>query len=212
MMDTGTLHRSLKEKQRQERANLILQAAEDVFMEKGYYDASMDEIAARVGIAKGTVYLHFPGKQELVFALFEREMELFLSTVVQNAAFSLSARARLEGILYHVYRELPGQRIQLLLSLSSSMDVRKNFLEKKELLHNRMDEISARISALFEEGKEAGEFETTLPTSVMVSSFFSLLSPHAYRRLLDAKLLSPEELATHIGHIYFQGITTAHPG
>ena len=209
-MDQGTLHRSLKEKQRQERANLILQAAEDVFMEKGYYDASMDEIAARVGIAKGTVYLHFPGKQDLVFALFEREMERFLSTVIQNATPSLSARTRLEGILYHVYKDLPGQRIQLLLSLSSSMDVRKNFLEKKELLRNRMDEISARISALFEEGKEAGEFEMTLPTSVMVSAFFALLSPHAYRRLLDAKLLAPEDLATHLGHIFFRGITTIH--
>ena len=208
-MDAGTLHRSLKERQRQERADLILLAAEAVFMEKGYHDTSMDEIATRVGVAKGTVYLHFPSKQDLVFALFEREMELFLGAVIQSAATtSLSARAKLERILYHVYGELPGQRIQLLLSLSSSMDVRKNFLERKEQLRKRMDEISARIFTLFEEGKEAGEFETTLPTAVMVSAFFGLLSPHAYQRLLDAKQLSPEELVTHLGHIYFQGIAT----
>jgi TetR/AcrR family fatty acid metabolism transcriptional regulator len=205
-LDARTLHHSLKERQRQERADLILLAAEAVFMEKGYHDASMDDIAARVGVAKGTVYLHFPSKQDLVFALFEREMELFLNTVIQSATSSLPVRARLERILYHVYGELPGQRIQLLLSLSSSMDVRKNFLERKEQLRNRMDEISIRISALFEEGKEAGEFETSLPTAVMVSAFFGLLSPHAYQRLLNTKQLSPEELATHLGRIYFQGI------
>ena len=57
MMQPVTAPRSLKEKQRQEREALILQAAEEVLMEKGYHETSIDEIAARVGIAKGTVYL-----------------------------------------------------------------------------------------------------------------------------------------------------------
>ena len=51
-----TLHTpatSLKEKQRKEREELILQAAEEVFQEKGYYETSMDEIAARVGYRDG---------------------------------------------------------------------------------------------------------------------------------------------------------------
>src|SRR5947199_253172 len=61
---------SLKEKHRREREELIIRAAEEVLQEKGYYEASMDEIAARVGIAKGTIYTHFPGKEELVFAFF----------------------------------------------------------------------------------------------------------------------------------------------
>ncbi len=74
MIHTGTPHRSLKERQRQERAALILQAAEEVLAEKGYHETSMDEIAARVGVAKGTVYLHFPSKEDLVFALFEQEL------------------------------------------------------------------------------------------------------------------------------------------
>lgn len=55
--------RSLKEKQRKERELLILEAAEEVMIEKGYHETSMEEIAARVGIAKGTVYLHFPSKE-----------------------------------------------------------------------------------------------------------------------------------------------------
>ena len=50
-MQPVTAPRSLKEKQRQEREELILQAAEEVLAEKGYYETSIDEIAARVGIA-----------------------------------------------------------------------------------------------------------------------------------------------------------------
>ena len=62
---------SLKEKQREERTALILQAAYDVLIEKGYYEASMDEIATRVGISKGTLYLHFKSKEDLIFMLIE---------------------------------------------------------------------------------------------------------------------------------------------
>lgn len=58
-----------------------MDAAEEVFIEKGYHDVSMDEIAAQAGIAKGTLYLHFPGKKDLVFALFERSLVLFEQAV-----------------------------------------------------------------------------------------------------------------------------------
>ncbi len=46
-------------------------------MEKGYHDTAMDEIAARAGIAKGTLYQHFLHKEELGFALVERGLMLF---------------------------------------------------------------------------------------------------------------------------------------
>src|SRR5213076_2188762 len=75
--------RSLRERQRQERAALILGVAQDVFADKGYYDASIDEIAARAGIAKGTVYLHFASKEDLLVALVERQINEFLARVDQ---------------------------------------------------------------------------------------------------------------------------------
>lgn len=206
-MQPGTPHRSLKERQRQERADLILQVAEQVLAEKGYYDTSMDEIAARVGVAKGTVYLHFPSKEDMVFALFERELETFLLTVTQIAAASSTARTRLENILHEMYQGLFGKRMQLLLSFYSNMDVRTGLIEKKEQLRTRLEQLAAIISALLEEGKASGEFDLLIPTSVMQSTFVSLLSPHAYKRLVVEEKMSPKDLGTHLGRIYFKGIT-----
>ncbi len=206
-MQKGTSHRSLKERQRQERANLILQVAEEVLAEKGYYETSMDEIAARVGVAKGTVYLHFPSKEDMVFALFERELETFLLTVVQIAAATSTARTRLENILHEMYQGLLGKRMQLLLSFYSNMDVRTGLIEKKEQMRSRLEQLAAIISALLEEGKASREFDTLIPTSVMLSTFFSLLSPHAYKRLVVEEKMPPAELVKHLGRIYFKGIT-----
>src|SRR5207248_3973363 len=107
MTPATMLPRTLKERQRQEREALILQVAEEVLIEKGYHETSMDEIAARVGIAKGTVYLHFPSKEDLVVAIFARDMQQFLQAVeaaIENAAASeLTTRAKLEAVLHFMY-------------------------------------------------------------------------------------------------------------
>src|SRR5207302_11280988 len=102
-MQPLTAPRSLKEKQRQEREALILQAAEEVLTEKGYYETSIDEIAARVGIAKGTVYLHFPSKEDLVVAIFEGNVQKMSQAVEAILSSELTARAKLEQLLQFIY-------------------------------------------------------------------------------------------------------------
>src|SRR6266567_4714287 len=167
MMQPVTAPRSLKEKQRKEREALILQAAEEVLAEKGYHETSVDEIAARVGIAKGTVYLHFASKEELVVALFERDMQNFLQMVAKQVDTAASAREKMEAILQVMYGEIFSKRIQLLYSMYQSPELRRNFGEKG-CMRELWEELAARISSLLEEGKAAGEFDVTLPTPVML--------------------------------------------
>jgi AcrR family transcriptional regulator len=55
----------------EERMEGILRAAADVFTEKGFAAARIEDVAVRAGIAKGTVYLHFASKEALFKALIE---------------------------------------------------------------------------------------------------------------------------------------------
>lgn len=50
----------------------LLQAAEEVFVDRGIPQATIEEITARAGVAKGTFYLYFSRKDDLVTALQER--------------------------------------------------------------------------------------------------------------------------------------------
>ena len=50
----------------EERPRQILGAALDVFAEKGFARATMDEIAEAAGITKGTIYLYFKSKKDLL--------------------------------------------------------------------------------------------------------------------------------------------------
>lgn len=206
-MQFESAHRSLRERQRKEREDLILQAAEEVLSERGYHEMSIDEIAARVGIAKGTVYLHFASKEDLVFALFEREVQAFALKIEETMALPLSARTRLEMIQEALYKGLLGKRIQLLLSLYSTLDVRRELFERKEHIHGVMEQVTTRITALLEEGKADGEFDSTIPTAVMLSTFFNLLSPQSYKRLVVEVGIPLDELMRHLRCVYFKGIT-----
>lgn len=57
------------------RRRQLLAAAQQVFVERGYHAAAMDEIAERAGVSKPVLYQHFPGKLELYLALLEQHSE-----------------------------------------------------------------------------------------------------------------------------------------
>ena len=206
-MQPVTAPRSLKEKQRGEREALILQAAEEVLMEKGYYETSIDEIAARVGIAKGTVYLHFPSKEDLVSAIFERDMQQLMQSIDTTMSSALTSRGKVEAIFDLMHGGIISKRMQLLYSLSNGAGLRHLLVEKKGRLREIWDQLSARLNLLFEEGKAAGEFDSTLPAMVMLSAFYSLLSPKSYERLMEQGQMSAGEVEENLKRIYFKGIS-----
>ncbi len=55
-----------------ERKSQILNAAEDVFTQKGFEEARMDDIALETGLSKGTLYLYFKSKDDIIIAILDR--------------------------------------------------------------------------------------------------------------------------------------------
>lgn len=208
MIETGTngaRAASLKERQREERATLILRAASDLLIEKGYHDASMDEIAARVGISKGALYLHFTSKEALVVRLLEQEIAEYLALIDQVARQKLTVRARLERILLETYTTIDGRHHLLLIlrSMGWNQSVIWERLEKQLPLA----ELTERLANLFEEGKQSGELDTTIATSVMVALFLSLMRMYGDRQFEESQPLSPQAFVAAVCQILFQGLS-----
>ncbi len=63
------------------RKDQIMNAAEEVFSQKGFSDARMDDIAEETGLSKGTLYLYYKSKDDLIIAIldriFQREFKAF---------------------------------------------------------------------------------------------------------------------------------------
>ena len=56
----------------EERKDQILDAASEVFAEKGVHETRMDDIVEKSGLSKGTLYWYFKSKDEIVLNIFER--------------------------------------------------------------------------------------------------------------------------------------------
>ena len=202
----------LKERLRRERGTLILDVVEEVLLEKGYHEMSMDEIAARAGVAKGTLYQHFPSKSDLIFALFERNLQAIEAVIVEVSATATTARAKLEAILAWVYREQSGTHGRVLQVLYSNEDIRRSLIDKKAQHRERSEQLIARLRAIVEVGKAGGEFDPALSTGLIITNFVYWLSMGRYRyeQFSSDEQLSSEQLVAQIGQLLFHGSAVTH--
>ena len=114
---TKRLPRAVREQQ-------MLDAAVDVFSDRGFHETSMDTIAAKADISKPMLYLYYGSKEELFAACIHREGLRFLEALAPAGAPNLTPReqlrAALEGFLGFVganrkswmvlYRQAVGQQ------------------------------------------------------------------------------------------------------
>src|SRR3954451_13151600 len=91
-----------------DRRSQLLDAARNVFAKKGYDDSTISEIVGRAGVAQGTFYLYFPGKEALAGAfaevLSERLAEVASEKTSRSRSFD-SALGRLFEAAYQVADE-----------------------------------------------------------------------------------------------------------
>lgn len=74
--------RAMQAADKQERRDAILDAAERLLLRSADHGANVAEVADEAGLAKGTVYLYFPSKEELLLALHERNIDGFFKALV----------------------------------------------------------------------------------------------------------------------------------
>lgn len=91
-----------REQRRVDRREALKAAAIEVFSEKGYHQAKVSEIVERVGVAQGTFYLYYEGKQQLFGELLQDFLTLVLETVAAWEPAALETRQDLARELTRV--------------------------------------------------------------------------------------------------------------
>jgi AcrR family transcriptional regulator len=128
----------------------LLEAAESVFSELGYHDASIVKITEAAGVAQGTFYLYFAGKQEI----FE-ELVRDLNRRVRHAMALGSERGRTR-----VEAELLGFRAYFEFAAKNGAlyrIIRQAEFVSPETLHEHYDAIASGYVAALETAMDSGE-------------------------------------------------------
>ncbi len=86
---------------RKDIRDLILDAVDDLLARYGYRKMTMEDLARQVGIGKGTIYLHFPGKEELILSHIDRIAARIVDKLREIAGSPDSPDRRLRKMLVH---------------------------------------------------------------------------------------------------------------
>ena len=141
-----------------ERGEEVYAAALRLFTEKGYHATSMQDIAAAVGLYKGSLYHYIGGKEDLLVQVFERAMDGLLAEVeriVADSSFKPSAQLRLV-IQAHVE------------AVASNLDALTVYLhefralagEALETVRDQRERYRALVETVIARGVRSGEFAT----------------------------------------------------
>jgi len=98
MINGMPLERLTPERRRAMTRDHLLAAAAEVFAQRGYHSATIDEVAEAAGFTKGAVYSNFSSKEDLFLALAQRRQEQLIS------AFEAAARPDLEPLELEIGR------------------------------------------------------------------------------------------------------------
>ena len=146
---------------RKVKKNRILEAAAQVFAQKGYAGASVADIALKAEIGKGTVYEYFKSKEDLFFAVFEWFMwQIDAAARVGISALGGSAAERLKALsdsIMAMWDEIE-DAFNLTMEFwaaSASSQMCDRFKKAFRLLYA---EFRGTVVALIKEGIDRGEF------------------------------------------------------
>ena len=147
MRDSGT-PRDIK--------NAILDATDRLLAGNGYQKMTIDELAAEVGIGKGSVYLHFSSKEEIALSHIDRIIERLKERLTVIAAKPSTCKSRLREMLVErvLFRFDSVQHYTQSLNHLLSK-IRPTLLERRK---RHFDEEARIFAHLIKEGVEAGEF------------------------------------------------------
>ncbi|WCR25593.1 TetR/AcrR family transcriptional regulator [Paenibacillus thiaminolyticus] len=151
-------------KQAGERRNEILDAADELFGQRGFDGTSTNDILERVGIARGTLYHHFKSKEDIMDALIER-----YSARLLGAAQEIAADKSIP-VVERIIRVVMALNIS---GGSSSKEIMEHIHKPQNaLMHQKIQRVIINgvtpiLTGIICEGIEQGLFSTPFPYECM---------------------------------------------
>lgn len=160
---------SFKEQMLLAREDAIVQTVNRLLAEKGFEAMTVDEVAASVGIAKASLYKHFPSKEDLAAAAMVRVMRRardFVATLANEA----SALDKLRGLVrWAMALQLAGEMPSL---PSQNSSLRQTLLGSKEYLDGLLA-LSDQIGAWIESAQAEGALNSQLPPVAVLYTLYA---------------------------------------
>ena len=197
---------SFREQMLRVREDAIVSAVNRLLAEKGFDLMTVDQVAAEVGIAKASLYKHFPSKEALAAAAMVRVMEQGLQVVEEQAARTeLGVVERLQAVArWALQMQLSGQ----MPTLPSQNSTLRSELATDARYMDLLMEISDKLGAWIVQAQQEGRIDATLPAELVLYTLYARACDPVPAVLKSGGRFSDEEVVDWVLRTCFSGLTS----
>lgn len=191
-----------RERRRQQTRDVLIAAASEVFAQRGYEGASLEEIAETAGFTRGAIYKHFTGKEDLFFAVTERLNELVIDAFRAIAPSSADTQEWDISRLADLWRASVDEFDELFaIGKEYELYVLRNpAVREQSLAHRRKNR--ELVAAFIEEVAERSGMRLRLPALTLASIILAAADGLTYAARVDGEdLFAPFLELLHAGMV-----------
>lgn len=184
---------SKRETSTRQRRALIVEAAAECFIKKGFHQASVRDIAGAAGISLGNLYNHFAGKDDLIaeFAVIEAGL---IGKLAENVDLESDPVNALERFTLD-YLDMARQPANAALTMELTAEALRNPEIERHFSANRRS-LRDLVGAVLTRGRANGAFSASGPLDEESNVILDIIEGLALRSAFSSNELSPESRRT----------------
>jgi TetR/AcrR family fatty acid metabolism transcriptional regulator len=188
-----------------DKREALLRAAIETFAARGFFNAQVADVARTAGVAAGTVYLYFRGKDDLLISVFEMTMKEAIAEGRQSIARLADPIAQLRTIArLHLDRMSRDRALAVVFQVELRQSTK--FMERFSATHLR--EYLGIIRDIIAKGQASGVFRRELSPTLASKLLFGMLDEMATNWILSRRKYSLAGQADTIVDLFVRGVGT----
>ena len=195
---------TFKQRMMLERESLIIETVNHLLATKGYDAMTVDEIADTVGIAKASLYRHFPSKEALGMAALVDIMHKALEIINQLNATDQTAINKLKALTQWAMRLKLAQKMPNLPSENSQL---RELLIANDDYTNNLVMLSDSIGEWIEQAQAEDKLQSNIPGLAILYTLYARACDPVLGFLRSSQLYDDDEIIAIVTRTCFEGLT-----
>ncbi len=189
---------------RAEKSRVILRAAAKVFARSGFFNAKVADVAREAGVADGTVYLYFKGKDDLLGSIFAAAMEEFLTLARTELCDLKHPRERLYRFA-RLHLELMERERDMAIVFQVELRQSTKFMEQFSTTY--LADYLRIVRDIIEDGQRHGLFRAQLNPQLLAKLFFGALDEMVTNWILSHQHYPLVSMAEPVLDVFLNGVS-----
>lgn len=191
-----------------EKYQRILDAAVEVIAENGYFNSPVSAIAARAGVADGTIYLYFKSKDDVLRTAIDTTVGRFYQSVEEQFRTMHDPR---EQLVFIARTHLESSVFNRSMAILMQTEMRQSARFIAEFSHKHLVRYIGVVREVVRRGQQSGAFRQDISDGVVAHCMFGAIDELLSSAVFTNREFDPKTTAAQVVDVLLHGIQATEP-